>query len=872
MKHFLFSLFLLVCLNTDAQTLKGKITGLKGETVEYATIYIYETKTGCISSQTGEFILSLEPGKYTCIIQHLNYQTVTQTVEIPQIAFLEIKMEAKNIHLKEVSVSAKEEDKAYQIIRKTVAKSPYYRKQLLSYKATFYAKGTLKVKEAPKVMNLVNKFLKEEDKIPIKKNDIFTEESVSEVTVMPNKTEQKVISKRSTYPEQLDISFERFGTFNIYRTYSGGYISPATKEGLATYRYSLDHSYQDGEFLIYRIKVTPRNKTPLTFSGFIDIIDGSWHVYNFDLNGSIDFGIGKATFTFKQNYVPIEKNIWMPGSYKTTFNVKAMGYHFELNTTYSIRYKDYKVNPALSSPHPPAEESTQISEIKPVVSKKSEKLTKEIAEIMDKEKLTTREAIKLVDLVEAKNKEDLKNNSKNDSVHSLEIQRRFFLTVDSNAMKYDSAHWEVFRTVPLLEEELNSFEQKRINDSIKEEKKKFSLKNGIEIGKKKNKTFFVGVSPMKSVLAFNTVEGFKAGIHVYANKTFKDSVTTLNNGVTMGYAFAAKQIFFDVSSQWNYNRKRFASLELFGGKHTCDFKQEQQDGKYLMNSISSLFFRNNLIQYYARTFIGIKHKIELFHSFQTTFGFSYEKQYPLENRSNYSFFFRKTRDYKSNIPNNEYVVSNLDYLSAQDAFLLDISLSYTPRMFYRYSENKKIKYYAGSKYPTFTLTWKKGINRLTGYSSNFDFLELNIAQNVNLKLSKSLKYSVSAGFFPNAKNIHFSQFKHFQTNNFWVAFNTFSEVFNTIPNYKYSTKEWFISGHVKYETLYLMLKFIPGLNKTLITENIHFSFLSNPLTKSYFEVGYSLSKIFFIGNIGFFVGFDEFKYFNWRVLVGFSLF
>jgi hypothetical protein len=586
--------------------------------------------------------------------------------------------------------------------------------------------------------------------------------------------------------------------------------------------------------------------------------------------------VAKAKFTFTQNYVPIEKNVWMPGSFKTTFDIKSMGFQFDLNTTHSIRYKDYKVNPALTSRVSPTEMSTLTPEKPPVVSKKSEKLSSDISKIMEKEEITTRDAIKIVELSDAKSKEDLKNNPINDSVNPLEIQRRFFLTVDSNALKYDSLIWDSYRTVPLTEDELTGFEQKRINDSIKDEKKKFSLLDDINLGKKKNrkkdKTFFFGISPAKSVLEFNTVEGFKFGVHLYANYHFKDSATTINNGATLGYAFSSKQLFLDISSKWNYNRKRFASLELFGGKHTCDFKQDKQEGKYLMNSISSLFFRDNFIQYYDRTFGGVKHNIEAFHGFHTAVGFSYEQQRPQGNRSDYSFFFRNTRDYKSNNPDNEYVINNFDYLSAQNAFLLDISMSYTPKMFYRYSHNKKIKSYAGSKYPTFTLTWKKGINGLLKTTSNFDYLELNIAQEVSLKLSKSLTYSVTTGFFPNTKNIHFSQFKHFQTNNFWVTFNTFSEAFNTMPNYKYSTNEWFVAGHLKYETLYLMLKFIPGFSKTLITENIHFSFLFNPLTKNYFEVGYSLSKIFFIGNIGFFVGFDEFNSFNWSVRVGFSLF
>ena len=870
----LFIFLLLICHSSYAQSLKGKITNLQGETIEYATIYIKETQTGTITTETGEFILSLSPGTYTCIIQHMNYQTVTKTVEIPKTTFLEIKMEARNIQLKAVSVSAKEEDMAYRIIRNTVAKSPFYRKQLLTYKATFYSKGTLKVKDAPKLMNLINKFLKEEDKIPIKKNDIFTEESVSEINVSSNKTEQKVISKRSTYPEQLDISFERFWFYNIYRTSDNSFISPVTKQGMAIYRYSLDHSYQDGELLIYRIKVTPKNNSPLTFSGFIDIIDGTWHVYNFDLKGSIDFGMGKAKFNFKQNYLPIEKNVWMPGGFKTMLDVKAMGFHFEVNTTFSVRYKDITVNPELSSSKPPAEEPAHISVKKPVVSKKSEKLSKEISEIMNKENLTTKETIKLVDLMEAKNKEDLKNNSLYDSINPLEIQRRFFLTVDSNALKHDSLYWENYRTVPLTEEELGSFEQKRIHDSIKEEKKKFSLMDDIQFRKKKskNKTFFFGVSPTKSVLDFNTVDGFKVGIHLYANKRFKDSVTTLNNGVTFGYAFDAKQVFFEISSKWNYDLRRFASLEFFGGKNSCDFNKEPLPGKYFMNTLSSLYFRDNLIHYYDRIYVGAKHNIEIFHSFQMSCAFSYEQQRSLNKRSNYSFFFRKKRDYKLNIPDNKYVVDDSDYLASQNALLLDISLSYTPQMFYRYSQNKKIKYYRGSKFPTFTLSWKKGMNIHKNCESNFDYLELNIAQSINLKLLKSIKYSVTAGFFPNKREIHFSQFKHFQTNNFWVTLNTFSEIFNTMPNYKYATNEWFVAGHLKYETLYLLLKYIPGLNKTLITENLHFSFVSNPLTKGYCEFGYSLSRILFVGNIGFFAGFDEFKSFNWSIRVGFSLF
>ena len=875
MKNALFLFIFVFSTGGFAQTLKGKITDLQGNPVEYATVYVSETKTGCVTSEAGEFILSLSAGNYTLTIQHLCYQTQTKTVQIPQEYPLEIKMENKAITLREVKVSSKDEDKAYRIIRNTVAKSPYYQKQLLKYKATFYAKGTMKIKDIPLLLGKIV-----EKDAQIRKNDVYTMEEITEIKVTKDTVEQRVISQRSSFPTAISIPSLGFAYGSIYRS-GGEFISPVSREGLSVYRYHLEYAYQDNDLLIYHIRVLPRNNNPHAYSGYIDIIDGSWHVYNFDLSGSADYGVASLKFNSKENFVPVEKNVWMPASVHIACDAKAMGFSVIVNYAYSIRYKDYEVNPILFSSNPAAELPTPVPEKIPVVSKKSEKITQKITEITNKEKLTTRDAIKLVDLVEAKNEEDRKNNPENDSVNPLEIKQRerYFVTVDSNASVYDSALWTDYRTIPLSEEELNGFERKRINDSIEKEKKLTEDEEKLKkLSKKKNnltlfksKMLSIGISPMKSTLAFNTVDGFKAGIHLYANKIFKDSVTNLTNGINFGYAFAQKHFYLYGSSQWNYNLKRFASLELFGGKQNCDFKREEQTGNQFANTLSSLFFRDNIIHYYDRTFVGLQHKIEAFHGFKTTVGISYEQQRPLDNRSNYSFFFQKTRNYKPNIPDNEYVINNLDYLSQQTAFLLDISVSYTPKMYFRYSKNKKIKRYVHSKFPTFTLSWQKGLNNLLGSNSRFDYLELKIAQEMDLRLFKALNYSVSAGIFPNTKSIHFSNFKHFQSNNFWIAFNSFYGKFNTIPNYQFSTNEWFITGHLQYETLYLMLKFIPGLNKTLISENLHLSCLSNPLTKSYIEVGYSLSRLFLVGNLGFFVGFNEFKPVNWSIRGGISL-
>ena len=60
-------------------------------------------------------------------------------------------------------------------------------------------------------------------------------------------------------------------------------------------------------------------------------------------------------------------------------------------------------------------------------------------------------------------------------------------------------------------------------------------------------------------------------------------------------------------------------------------------------------------------------------------------------------------------------------------------------------------------------------------------------------------------------------------------------------------------------TIYLLLKLLPGLSKTLIRENLILSYLGTKNRGHYTEIGYSLSEIFFIGEVGVFAGFDNLK-------------
>jgi hypothetical protein len=87
--------------------------------------------------------------------------------------------------------------------------------------------------------------------------------------------------------------------------------------------------------------------------------------------------------------------------------------------------------------------------------------------------------------------------------------------------------------------------------------------------------------------------------------------------------------------------------------------------------------------------------------------------------------------------------------------------------------------------------------------------------------------------------------------------------------YSLSTSEFFVEGHVKYTTPYLLLKLIPGLSNTLIRENLKGSVLWSRYQNCYTELGYSLSEIFLMGELGIYAGFDNlnFKSFGVKIIL-----
>jgi hypothetical protein len=420
--------------------------------------------------------------------------------------------------------------------------------------------------------------------------------------------------------------------------------------------------------------------------------------------------------------------------------------------------------------------------------------------------------------------------------------------------------------MPLLESEQDGYEKRRIADSLAENTVRKEGRLSFQ-----SRTVRFGFDSPAEMISFNAVDGWKLRFSGCINKKLKDS-TQWDNTLMAGYSFNTGHAIFGASSKYTYLPEKRAYFTVFGGQESFDFNASSGVHPFV-NSVSSLFFKESSINLYQRSYAGVRHSIEVINGLEVRLGGSYEWRKQLRNTTEYSFFYRKSREYRPNEPDNEYLTnekySDKDYLTDNQAAIFSLGFSYTPQRYYFF--DGRYKRAARSSYPTFSFLWEKGIPGVFSSVTDYDYLSLTASQNIRLGLLKNIRYTLSGGWYPNNKTMHFSEFRHFYIYEFPLIFKDYYRMYHTVKTYAPATNEWMISAFVKYETPYLCLKFLPGLNRTFMTENLYLSYLNTPFVKNYTEIGYSLNNIWMIGHIGVFVGFEKFNYANWSLKLSINM-
>ena len=837
----------------SAQALIGHITNTKGIEIPNATFFIRETSHGIMANENGEFRIQLNKGDYTCEISSLGYEKKIMKVFVPEEGLeITIILTEKVYSLKEVTVTPGKEDPAYRVMRNVIARSPYHLHQVKSYESDVYLKGSFKIDKVPallksqikdkEVKNMIGKLLLYESQNKVKYSE-------------PNKYEQHVVAISSSIPKGMspdDNELLSLMTSNIYSPNAfGGLLAPGS---FSIYKFKLEDSYPEGDFYINKIRVTPRKKNGLLVNGWLYIVEGTWTVQQANLSVS-QSGI---SIDFNLTYHEIKKGAFLPAAFDMSMGLSIMGFKGGGQFYASIKYNKLETNDneVLAKENNTTGSNLTTTASKPQT-KKQQKNLKKLEELSTKEELSTREAYKMSKLIqETVESEEVKEQKR--SLERRPIDSMIIVTRDSLVFGRDSSFWNSTRTLPLLEEEIRSYAQRdsisKATDSIISAD---SLKNrtfgkwasGILFGDKINfaKKFYISYDGLLlSCKEYNFIDGFRIGQRIETGFEL-DNNRTLSITPSVYYTTARKEIDFTIDGSLTYAPMKNGFFSVSTGNTIADYAGRNGTGRF-GNTLGSILFAGNTAKFYQKKYFSISNKIDVANGLILTTGFKYENRNDLENNTSYNIL-KKT-------PNSNRPHGHTDIMPDHKAYVADITIEYTPR--YYYSVWKGRKYYINSYYPTMSLSYKKGFpGGGSDKNTSFDNIEANIFQTVRLNLFNNLFYEVNAGIFLSSKQTYLADYKHFRTNETFLAGKSFSNSFY-IKNYLYATNDKWLQAHVTNQSNYLLLKQIPFLQKMLFDEAIHLHTLWTPAI-NYNEAGYSIG-LGGLGRIGIFVGFDKLKY------------
>jgi hypothetical protein len=854
---FIFAI-MLASISLKAQMLRGKIVDTNSQPVPFSTVFVKEVSFGTSANEEGIFELRLSEGEYTCIFQCMGYQTITKKVVVHSVDNpLIVILPAMIYSLQEVVVGGGE-DPAYRIMRKVIRKAPLYAGMVKSFNAEVYIRGSLHIKKISSMVKwMAREDLKESN---IKEGDTYLEESVNEIEfTAPNLTRQKVKSIHSTFPGGDDNKSSGaigFISGNIYQPGAfGNARSPLAPGAFNYYKFRYEGVSTHGDVTVDKIKVIPRGDGPQYVSGHLYIIEGLWCIYSLDI--SINEQLG-ATIQLSQSFGEVRDGAWLPVNNRYKIDMDLMGNAGGFLYTTSIRYNKLVVNPPdLKAKKPVASTVEKPGSKKAKTDAKAAKLDKKAAELAALDNPTTAESYRLSE-INSKKAELLMKDSLRNHHEFIETYKTVF---DSNARKTDSAFWNRVRPIPLATNEqisvkafdsLQYHQTRKKSDSTKAKKpankmffNRFLFGGQFEFDSLQNLQFNGLLSPFG--ISFNVVDGFvyKTGFNYHRKLNEKSAFSA---GFKPGYAFSRNKFLWEAGLGYNSKGQLRNSVRVNFGSGSVDFN-DTGGAASIENSISSLFFRQNLSRLYQKDYLEIKHSINPIPELKVETAISFSEAAILKNESDFSFFYNDEREYESNVPDS----GNYRMQNHRD-FLLDIALSYKPMPYYVIKDGVRVPRPGMNMTPTFTLSYRKAIPA-DGFDTDFDLVTLGVKQLFKTGRESKMEYAVDAGYFLNNKNIYFDDFGHFLTQPLIVGVKNPYPVMQMGDYYRYSTDSYFLEGHLVYTSPHLLLKHLPLIRNRIWNESLTLNYLYVPDFKNCVEFGYGIGN--YLYNVGFYAGFEE---------------
>ncbi len=382
---------------------------------------------------------------------------------------------------------------------------------------------------------------------------------------------------------------------------------------------------------------------------------------------------------------------------------------------------------------------------------------------------------------------------------------KFFSTelavTEKEAFEKDTAFWSSRRQIELSNDERNfillkdsirdAHNRKEYLDSVDKIFNKITFLKVLWYGidyRNRLKRSQVGFSPLVLFIQPLMIGGLRLSPSFDYFKKWKNE-RALESWSRLSYGFLNKDL--KGGSWWRFKFDPF-HFGFFRLSINHDF-----DAIRYTDAITQIYRRNNLIE---TTKMGSSIEYELFNGFYG--GFSLEFS---ERRSLKDFKFIKSFD--QYLPNDEPT----NFKSYQ-AFITNVTISYTPQQKYMREPYRKVV--LGSRWPTFSLNYERGIPRLFGSDVDHEYIQLDILQTFKIGTLGTSSYRFSGGKFLSAKKIYDPDMKYQRRSDpIWFSNPLFSfqGLDSTLP-----TIDYVLEAHIIHHDNGALINKIPWMKKTRI--------------------------------------------------------
>ncbi|MBC7607184.1 MAG: carboxypeptidase-like regulatory domain-containing protein [Burkholderiales bacterium] len=797
MKKIILSFFLLFALPHIAQV-RGTVTDDKGNPLPSVTVFLENTYTGTATNEKGQYELKIKKtGDYTLVFQYLGFKTKKINVNITTtIQTFDVQLAEENFTLKEVVIN-KKDNPANAIIKNAIASKKENTEKTGRYEADFYSRGIFRIKGAPKKI-MGQKFdIFDEVLDSTRSGILYLSETVSKISFQkPDKLKETIIaSKVSGNDNGFSFNNAAAANFDFYDNYIPlqiNVVSPIADNAFNYYKYKLEGSFfNENKQEINKIKVIPRRISEPVMEGYIYIVDDSWAIYAVDLNvmGSQIQNPALNNLTIKQSFTYNKTNkIWVKNS--QTLNFTAGILSIQISGGFTYVYSDY--------------------------------------------------------------------------VFKNEFAKRTFtrevLSFEDNANKKDSLFWSAIRPVPLTNEETTDYlkkdllqtkkKSKTYLDSIDAKNNKFgifSLLTGYRHNNSFKKTQLEYTGFLKG-LSFNTVQGWaiNSGFNLSVRDDDKRTYALLKTN--FNYGFAEEKLRTDVSYTNKFSNLTQSEFNIAGGSAIAQLARSEQISP-LINTFSTLFFKDNYMKLYERNFASLNFKREIVNGIVLNANLDYSERKPLRNHTDY-VILKAEKLYTSNNPLLPY---DFETPAFQKHNLIKAALYAKINFGQEYWSRPDGKFnLRDDKYPVVQLGYEKGFAG-SEKKYEFDFINTRINYEITLGNKGNLEILLKGGKFFNSQSISFTDYYHPNGNQTHVGQTpSYLNIFNLLPYYVQSTNDAYFEAHAEHNDKGYIMNKIPLLNKLKATLVLGYHNLSVPNRNPYHEFTIGLDNL----------GFGKFRFFR----------